>query len=271
LRVAWGWVAAQFIGNALLILLVLAWTRLPDKHVWQVVLTLLVPVLLAICVLELHAATMRKLSDDEGKRIKLPWGALTLLLWFALGAALWWALDWCDSQIPLWAGYLNSKGSPHARVTWLSFEHVSRDLALVEWVLRWIAVPGKLIVLGTASAQWGWRFQWRRTTHVLLDWRWWPVVALAALAGVALPARWFAGIPTGSVSAQVSHVALKLAAAYLLAVGSWVLLLGWAAVLLGRLKPPPAEEVLVAVPVLAGPGEGSRTAAVEVPPPDEGD
>jgi len=32
---------------------------------------------------------------------------------------------------------------------------------------------------------------------------------------------------------------------------------------------PPAEEVLVAVPVLAGPEEGSRRAAAEIPPPDE--
>ena len=27
-----GWVAAQFVGTLILILLALAWTRLPDKH-----------------------------------------------------------------------------------------------------------------------------------------------------------------------------------------------------------------------------------------------
>jgi hypothetical protein len=63
-------------------------------------------------------------------------------------------------------------------------------------------------------------------------------------------------------------VVLKLAAAYLLGVGSWVLLLGWAATLFGR-EEPPREEALVAVPVLAGQPEGSRSAAVEIPPPDE--
>ena len=41
----WHWVAAQFVVTLLLILAGLAWTRLPDKHVWQVALTLLVPLL----------------------------------------------------------------------------------------------------------------------------------------------------------------------------------------------------------------------------------
>jgi hypothetical protein len=64
-------------------------------------------------------------------------------------------------------------------------------------------------------------------------------------------------------------VVLKLAAAYLLAMGSWVLLLGWVATLFGR-QQPPTEEALVAVPVLARPPEGKQATAVEVPPPDEG-
>ena len=42
LRLARFWVAAQFVGTALLILLGLAWARLPDKHGWQVALTLLI-------------------------------------------------------------------------------------------------------------------------------------------------------------------------------------------------------------------------------------
>jgi hypothetical protein len=36
LRVARGWVAGQFGGMLLLILATLGWTRLPDKHVWEV-------------------------------------------------------------------------------------------------------------------------------------------------------------------------------------------------------------------------------------------
>jgi hypothetical protein len=263
------WVAAQFGLTLLLIFAGIAWTRLPDKHIWQVALSLLIPLLLAICALELEAGTVRAFADNEGKRVKLVWGAITLLAWLAVGAALWVLLDWCDDQIPLWAGYLNSKASAHARAVVFTYPHIVRWLTTAEWILRWIVLPGKLIPLGAASAQWGWRLPVRRLFRLLLSWPWWLGVALASLLGVLLPSRLFTGLPQGAVSAQVWAVVLKLAAAYLLAVGSWVLLLGWVATLLGR-QYPPTEEALVAVPVLAGPPQGEQSARAEIPPPDEG-
>ena len=270
LRTARRWVVGQFGGTLLLILAGLAWTRLPDKHGWQVALSLVVPVLLAISALELQAGTVRKLADDDGKRVKLVWGAMTLLVWVAVVWVTWWILDWCDDQFPLWAGYLNSKASFHARVTYLSFEHIVRDLTILEWVMRWVAVPAKVIPYAAASMQWGWRVPWRRILRILWNWQWWLAVVVAALAAVWLPSRFFVAEPSGTVSGQVWHVGLKLAGAYLLAVGSWVFLLGWVTTLFGRQKPP-TEEVLVAVPVLAGPPEGTQAAKVESPiDPDEG-
>jgi hypothetical protein len=272
LRLSWGWVAAQFVGTLLLILLALAWTRLPERHLWQVALTLVVPLLLAISALELQAGTVRSFADDDGKRVRLVWGAATLLVWVALACVAWALLDWCDDQIPQWAGYLNSRASAHARATLFTYEHIQRWLSLAEWVLRWVAVPAKVIPYATASAQWGWRLPWRRVIRLLWDWRWWLGVLLAALAAVALPSRFFASEPSGGVSAQVWHVALKLAATYLLAVGSWVLLLAWVATLFGR-QQPPAEEALVPIPVpeLAGPPEAGKQASVKLIDPAHND
>jgi len=237
LRLSLGWAGAQFGLTLLLILLGLAWTRLPDKHVWQVALTLIVPLLLAISVLELEAGTMRALADDDGRRVKLVWGACTLLVWVALFLACWAVLDWCDDQIPMWAGYLNSRASAGGRITVFTYEHIQRWLTLAEWLLRWIVIPGKITPYAMASSQWGWRIPWRKIIRLLLSWRWWPVVVLAALVGVALPEHFFAGIPHGTVSHQIWAVALKLAVSYVLAVGSGILLLGWAAVLLVRTAP----------------------------------
>ena len=84
----------------------------------------------------------------------------------------------------------------------------------------------------------GWHLPWRRILRLLWNWRWWLGVLVAALVAVALPSLFFASEPSGTVHAQVWHVALKLTAAYLLAVGSWVLLLGWFAVLFNRTVPP---------------------------------
>ncbi|MGD0858135.1 MAG: hypothetical protein ABR912_02340 [Terracidiphilus sp.] len=235
LRLGWRWVAAQFVVTALLLLAGLAWTRLPDKHGWQVALSLLVPILLAISALELQAGTVRSFSNDDGKRVKMVWGAVTLLVWIALGATCWAVLDWCDDQIPQWAGYLNSQASAHARATLFTYEHIQHWLSLAEWILRWVIVPAKIIPYAAVSAQWGWRLSWMRVIRMLWNWRWWLGVVFAALLAVELPSRFFAAEPSGSVHAQIWHVVLKLIATYLLAVGSWVMLLGWVAVLFERI------------------------------------
>jgi hypothetical protein len=249
------WIVLQFVLTLALILLVLAWTRLPDKHLWQVALSLLIPLLLAMCALELQAATIRAFADDDGKRVKLVWGAVTLLVWIAVGAAFWAFLDWCDDQFPLWAGYLNSRFSAHARVTIFTYVHILRWLAIAEWVLRWIALPAKLIPYGAASSQWGWRIPWRRVLPILWNWRWWLPVVLAALVAVFLPGKLFSVDPKGSVTEQVWSATLKLAVTYILAMGTWVLLLGWVVTLFGR-QQRPTEKSLAAVPV-------------EIPPPDD--
>jgi hypothetical protein len=266
------WVALQFGLTLLLILVGLAWTGLPDKHLWQVALTLLVPLLLAISVLELEAGTMRALADDDGRRLKLVWGAMTLLAWVALFWACWAVLDWCDDRIPLWAGYLNSRASTGSRATVLTYDHLQKWMMLAEWVLRWIIVPGKLLPYAMASAQWGWRVPWRKIIRLLLNWRWWPAVVLASLVGVALPGHFFVDLPHGTVMHQVWMVVLKLAVIYVLAVGCWVLLLAWAAVLLrrsGTRMNPPSDDSLVPEPVRSDPG--GREDSVRLPLPEAGD
>jgi len=228
------WVAAQFWATLLLVLAGVAWTRLPDKHAWQVLLSLLVPLLLVIAALALEAGTMRALADDDGKRVKLVLGAATLLVWVAVFWACWAILDWCDDRIPQWAGYLNSQASAHTRARLLTYEHLQRWFTLAEWVLRWIVVPAKVIPYAMASAQWAWRLPFRRVLRLLWNWRWWLAVVLAALVTVALPGRFFAGVPHGTVAHQIWAVVLKLAGAFLLALVCWVLLLAWAAVLFVR-------------------------------------
>ncbi len=264
----WRWVVGQFVGMPLLILAGILWTRLPDRYGWQVAVTLFVPVLLAICVLELQAGTMRALADDEGKRVKLIWGAMTILLWIAIGAAFWVFLDWCDDHIWEWAGYLNSKAPAGARSKILTFEHIALWLTWIEWALRWIAMPAKLIVWSVASAQWGLRLPVRRIIRILWNWRWWAFMIPAALLAVALPTHLFSAEPKGTVHAQIWSVGLKLGCTYLLAMGMWLCALAFCAWLFAQQRPaPPLEEEFAFVPVGIGPGSDVRSAAEKIPPP----
>jgi hypothetical protein len=88
---------------------------------------------------------------------------------------------------------------------------------------------------------------------------------------VEWPSHFFDGLPRGTVPHQVWAVMLKLAAAYLLAIVSWVLILAWCAVLLSRsprAADKPDDDSLVLVPVGSGPlGEDS----VKLPLPKGGD
>ena len=250
LKHAWLWMVAQFIGLALLIALGILWTRIPEKYIWQVALTFLVPAAIIFAFLILQAGTLRAwlrpetaitteapsgLEDDDERqpqRVRLIWGALTLLVWIAVGWVLWALLDRADDQTYQWAGYLNSKFWPQARATWGSFEHLNRDLEWALWALRWIVVPGLLIPLGCCSAARGLlRLPWRRALPVWGNWTWWPVVIAWALIGEAWPQTWFNADPHGTVHEQVWRVVLKLVGAYLLAVMGWNKVLGWSAML----------------------------------------
>ena len=270
LRASLGWIAAQFWATLLIVLAGVGWTRVPEKHVWQVGLTLLMPLLMLAATLVLEAGTMRGLFHQDERRVRFAWGALTLLVWIAVVGIAWLILDWCDDQTYLWASYLNSRASAHARARVFTYEHIQLWLTILVWIFRWIVVPAKVIPHALASAQWGWRLPWRKLLHMMLNWRWWLGAVIAALLGVLLPSYFFNGEPHGTVTHQVWAVSLKLAGAYLLAVASWVLLLAWAAVLLARAvyRPKtPGDDALVAAPVGSGPlGEDS----VKLPLPDSG-
>lgn len=151
--------------------------------------------------------------------------------------------------------------------SFLTYDHIQSWLTILVWIFRWIVVPGKLIPCAIASSQYGWRLPWRRLIRFMLNWRWWPVAILASLVAVEWPSHFYNAIPQGSVSHQVWTVLLKLAATYLLAITSWVLLLAWAAVLISP-RPHPTDEALVAVPIGSTPlGEDS----VRLPLPEAGD
>jgi len=270
LRANLGWVAAQFWATLLIVLVGVAWTRVPERHTSQVGLTLLLPLLMLAALLVLEAGTMRSFFDQEERRVRFGWGALTLLVWIAVVGIAWFILDWCDDQIPQWASYLNSRASAHARARIFTYEHIQLWLAVLVWIWRWIVVPAKVIPHALASAQWGGRLPWRKLLRMMLNWRWWIGAVIAALVGVLLPSYFFNSEPHGTVAHQVWAVSLKLAGAYLLAIASWVLLLAWAAVLLAREEhrpKPPDDDALVAAPVGSGP---LREDSVKLPLPGSG-
>lgn len=267
---SWPWIIAQFAGILIFIVIGLAWTRVPDKSAWDVFLTLALPMVLVTALLLIEANTIRRLMDDENGRAHLMWAVFFFAIWIALGLVAWLLLDWCDDRIPDWASYLNSRFPARSRAAVLTYEHLQLWLVLIEWVLRWIVIPGKLILCLLETSQWGWRVPLRKVLRVMLNWRWWLVVVICSLIAVAWPSTFFAGIPHGTVSSQVWAVALKLVATYMLAVAAWLILLAWAAALLSESKPTLDAGEPEPVPALVSPPDTGKRGSVSLPLPEGG-
>jgi hypothetical protein len=268
------WMAAQFVGVALLIVAGLAWTRIPEKHAGQVLLTMLMPILIAAGFMLLQSGTMRSMlrrltaeSLPESTRVMLIWGATTLLLWIALGWLFWIQVDRFDDRIFAWSGYLNSRFGAHARSHFATFEHFVVWLGWAAWLLRWVFVPGLMLPLACSASFGLRRMPWKRVAAVWLDWRWWPAVLVLALVGQAWPVAFFDGMPHGTVHAQVWRAIFKVFSAYILAVGCWVVSLAWVATLLAGLRSGDDELEGVPEPVLLSP-QGGRRESVRLPLPE---
>lgn len=234
------WLVLQCFGLALLIGLGLLWTRIPEKNAGQVMLTFLVPVMIAAGILWLQASTIRSLLrslENKSPGTPLLFGACTLILWIVIGILLWGLIDRFDSHIESWAGYLNSRFDPHSRSHFATYEHFSSWLNKVSWLLHWVIVPGILLPLGCTAAFRMRRLPWKCILRVWIEWRWWPMILILALIGQAWPGTFFDSLPHGTVHGQVWRVVLKIAAAYFLAVLSWLLALVWSSVLLSEHLP----------------------------------
>lgn len=234
-----GWLALQFFGVALLIALGLVWTRVPEQHAGQVLLTFLVPLFILVAFLWLQAGTIRSMLCPLGQRDeadawtdRLFWGAATLILWGIAGWLLWTLVDRFEDHISGWAGYLNSRFDPQSRSHFATYAHFEAWLEKVAWLLRWVFVPGLLLPFAS-SAAFGFRhLPWQRALRMWINGRWWLVVWILALIGEAWPSTFFNAEPHGTVHAQVWRVILKLSAAYGLAVLCWLVALAWNSALL---------------------------------------
>ncbi len=261
------WVVLQFAGLALLIAFGLLWTRIPEKQAGEVVLTLVLPLLIAGAFLWLQAGTIRSMlgpfdGDRADASVSFFWGSATLLVWIVVGWLLWGLIDRFDDHIFSWAGYLNSRFDPHSRSHFTTYEHFSLWLGKASWVLRWVMVSGLLLPLGCSAAYGFRRFPWKRTLRLWIDWRWWPVILILALIGQAWPITFFDALPHGTVHAQVWRVVFKLLGAYLLAVLCWVFAIVWCTSLIERR----AQGASDADPALLSPRESrSENAPLSLP------
>ena len=253
----------------LLILRGLAWTRLPDKHVWQVAAHSADPAAarhLGARVAGRHHARARRRRRQARQA--------------GLGRCHSAGLDRHGLGLLGVARLVRRPDSAVGRLSELAGLGLTRAPRLFTYdhIQRWLTMPS-----GYCAGSWcrprSFPMQWHRRSGAGVcpcggfcascgtgagGWRWcWRRCSAWCCQATSLPE-----CPRNG-TAQVGVVVLKLAAAYLLAVVSWVLLLAWAAVLFARTqsgaKPP--DDSLVPASAQSGPlGEDSA----RLPLPESG-
>lgn len=225
----------QVLLNPVLLVAAALWLNIPEAHVWQLLLSAIMVLIVALAWVWLQAGSLAYFALTEKERNLREAFAGTLrslvpfLAWIALMVfCLDFVAGWHENTRPM-ASYIRSGFS---RVMRNHFSQAQADwlLTSLAWFVFWILVPGVFLPLAREIARRGVRgfdkvgwMWWFRT--VRSGW-YWIGVALLSVLGVYLPQRLIAWLPLmSSYASEMTSLILRFTAAWLLASAAWTLLL----------------------------------------------
>jgi len=223
-------------GNLLLAALAYGWLAIPDARLWQLAVSALFGLALALAFLWLQASTFEFFTQAHagaGAGVipafratlrRLP----ALVVWALLFALGLWVIGWAGGKVGYASNWLGSALTMTLR-TPVSPQGVAGVLNTVLWVLAWVWAPLRLLPLAVEVSANGFEgFAGARRAAARRVFRrgryWLAYVALLAL-GTWLPAvliDWFPKVE--SLWAQAASLLLRFLGAYLLLVTAWLLL-----------------------------------------------
>ncbi len=226
-------VLLQCFGHLLLLAAGLLWLRIPDSHVWELVLSVAVGAVIVAAFLALYAYTAQSIRRPS-ERQRLWLGSLILLVWFALAAFALRLAGHLGDHISERAGFWNSRFGPSLR-TVVTYNR------LVTWqqdaitILLWIVLPA-LILPGVVEsvANRRWTNYLASVFAVIRNWRHWIAAALAGGLLLWITPRLVNWHPLDSVSGELVSAALRLPLVFFVDLALVMFLLAVDAELLAR-------------------------------------
>ena len=227
----------QFFANPVLFALFAAWLLIPVARTWQIILNAVLAAGIVVAALVLHAGTLNYFCDrsgDEGAALKLAFGRAlrhlaAVAVWAGAFYLIWELVGKLDEYHDAVPTFIRSMFPAFLRQL-ISLGVITALFDGFVFVLRWIVAPGLLLPLALRAADVGFR-GWGRAglatwKAVIASLQYWGVVTLAAVLGVFASGRimdWTPRSADPTFAGETISLILRLLAAYLLALFSWML------------------------------------------------
>jgi len=224
--------------NALLFLCGVAWLRIPDERIWQLILTSLFALALLFTAALLHSGTLRWAAERE-----LTWRQMLCPRWIALAWLLFSVVafiilynayeDYFDfSRFMVWSDYLYSKAPqwlrPHNGSSVFFDRFVTISNFAQHYLLAIVCLPFAAAGIVRASSKYA--------CKLFINWRYWIVAAIGCVFGLWLPGKLIDWAPGEHLRTMEISFVLRIALAYFMATAAW---LAVASAIAPLLKPEP--------------------------------
>jgi hypothetical protein len=217
----------QIFGNLGLMGIAAATTAMPDSHIWQLLITLLLLCSFVTGAVALHTFIVRRLRQpDEGKPIWF--GGLLLALWIAIYSLASYLLDPLNDRASQRASYWNAMLGSHLRTIFTEARLLNWQQNAFEY-LMWLVLPALFIPIVIETITRGWSAH-RNTSRILLRWQYWltAILAYCVAQGLGSLIDWH---PPSNPTTEVISVVLRLTVAYI----AWAYLLTYVVALTSEL------------------------------------
>ncbi len=221
----------QLLGHPLLFLLFIVWLWIPERLAAQLVLTALLGFTIVAGVVILQALTMnyfRQCSLETVSPVRSATRAClrhlpAFLCWLLIVIFVFYKLDEAGDSATAAGAYFRSMWPASLRGS-VSQNAVDETASHLIWIAKYYLFPVLFLPLGMQLAGRGFAgasHAWRPLGHL----KYWLLMAVLALLGIWLPAHLMDWRPGAGLPMQMISLALRLSAAFLAALFSWMLAL----------------------------------------------
>lgn len=221
----------QFLLNPLLFALGVWWLTVPEAHIWQLGLSVVLALVVVVGALWLQAGTLVYFAGEPKlaaafrgvRRTLVPFATWVLVM----AVCMCLVESWSDKAYQ-YASYLRSV-LPLALRRHVTGPQMDSSVELFFWVLFWIIIPGLLLPLGLQMAKRGFRglgkAGWATWGRTVWSRQYWAVLVVLVVIGVCLSQQLIGWVPkVSSVSGQTTSMVLRFLVAWIFATATWVVL-----------------------------------------------